>query len=202
MSVQSCETCGAALGPAELATCFSCGPWQPTNIGERALVILERSPTPLTYWDLTRLMDRGSTRSTAGNSLLVYLSRDSRICWAGKGLYGMFRHGLAPNVRGLGPAAEAHLLAAPTAISQDELHFVLKYLGYRYQYPSLAPALGRQLGSAWRTASESEANRLRRERRLALLLGFERRTPEFHKYYEELEDRVRDALTERSTRLE
>lgn len=204
MSVPTCEICGAQLAPAELPSCFTCGPCHPTTIGERALMVLERANAPLTYWDIQRLMSRQAPQSTRSNSLLVYLSRDLRICWAGKGMYGLYRHGLVPNVRGLGPAAAVHLLASPGLLNQDELHFVLQYQGYRYQYSSLSQALQRHLGYSWRNAvaaAESEAGRVRHEQDLAQHLQISRRSPRFQHYRQAIQDRVEQALAERARRL-
>lgn len=204
MSVPTCRACAADLAPDEVPTCLTCGPWQPTTIGDRALMILEQADTPLSYWDIQRLMDRETTRGTRSNSLLVCLSRDLRICWAGKGMYGLYRHGLVPNVRGLGPAAEVHLLAAPATIDLDQLHFVLQHQGYRYQFASLAPALERHLGYGWHRAvapPDSEAGRVRHEQRLSRLLQISRRSPRFQHYRDSIRLRVQRGLTERDRRL-
>lgn len=203
MNVPTCTTCGADLAPAELPSCFTCGPGEPTTIGDRALMVLEQVSAPLSHWDVKRLMDRGTDEPTPG-SLLVYLSRDLRICWAGRGMYRLYRHGLAPNVLGLAPAAEVHLLAAPAPMTQEELHFVLQHQGYRYQYASLAPALERHLGYFWRntiSAAESDAGRVRNEQRLAQLLQISRRSPHFQAYNQAIRSRIQQALTERARRL-
>lgn len=205
MTVPICSTCGAELAPSELPACFTCRASRPTTIGQRALMILEQATSPLSYWDIQRLMGRASSQVPLAGSLLVYLSRDLRICWAGKGKYGLYRHGLVPNVRGLGPAAEVHLLTAPAPVDLDELHFVLQHQGYRYQLASLRSALERHMGASWRwTAglSDSEAARVRQERRLGQLLQISRRSPHFQDYQQELRNRVANALTERTRRLQ
>jgi hypothetical protein len=149
-------------------------------------------------------MDSQAHQPTHSGSLLVYLSSDLRICWAGRGIYGLYRQGLVPNVRGIGPVAEVHLLAASSPMSQEQLHFVLQYQGYRYQYASLGPALERQLGYFWQgtfAAGESEAARVRHEQRLAQLLQISRRSPHFQPYNLAIKARVQQALTERTRRL-
>lgn len=205
MSVPTCTACGAQLAPEEFPACFTCSQWQPTTIGDRALQILEQASTALSYWDIQRLMDRQAPLPTRSNSLLVYLSRDPRICWAGKGIYGLFRHGLVPRVRGIGPVAEVHLLAASQCLDLDQLHFVLRHQGYRYQPASLAPALERHIGYGWAlhvAPQNFEANRVRREQHLAQLIGFRRRTPTFQIYHQAITARVERALSERSRRLD
>jgi len=202
MSVVECRTCGDELAPAEAPECLSCGSRLPTTIGHRALAALEQAEGPLSYWDIQRLIERRDGSAPPAGSLLVYLSRDLRICWAGRGMYGLYRHGLIPNVRGLGPAAEAHLLAAPAALTAEELHFVLQHQGYRYQYASLVNALQRQLGQAGLPrAPARDAERVRREQRLAGLLQISRRSGHFGPYVEALTSRVEQALQERTRRL-
>lgn len=199
-----CSACGAELVPAELPTCLTCSGRRPTTIGERAVMILEQASAPLPYWDIQRLMDRQSDRLTHANSLLVYLSRDLRICWAGKGTYGLYRHGLVPNVRGLGPTAEVHLRGAPNRLDLDQLHFVLQHQGYRYQFASLAPALERHLGCGWRNAitfPDTEAGRVRHEQRLAQLLKISRHSSRFQYYRAAINVRVERAVAERARRL-
>ena len=174
------------------------------TIGERALMVLEQVSTPLSYWDIRRLMDRQAEQPTSFNSLLVFFPATYGFAGPARECTGLYRHGLIPNVRGLGPAAEVHLLAAPTPLCQDQLHFVLQHQGYRYQAASLAAALTRHLGYSWRSAittAESEAGRVRREQRLAELLQMSRRSPHFQQYHQGITDRVQQALTERARRL-
>lgn len=201
MTALKCAVCGVNLAPAELPHCFQCGRHRPTTIGDRALIVLEQATSPLSYWDIQRLLDRQlKSRSTNFRSLLGYLSRDLRICWAGKGMYGLYRHGLVPNVRGLGPAAEVHLLAAPKNLTQEELHFVLQRQGYRYQLPSLLPAVLRQVGYGWRCrapAVRSDAA----VSRLSQLLQISSESPLIEDYVGAIADRVTSAIGERSRRL-
>ncbi len=202
MSVVACTACLSELAPAEAPTCQGCGKRPSTTIGDRALVVLEQADGPLSYWDIQRLMDHRHGWAPAAGSLLVYLSRDLRICWAGRGMYGLYRHGLIPNVRGLGPTAEAHLLAAPGPLAPEELHFVLQHQGYRYQYASLTAALQRQLGHAGRMPPvQSDAELVRRKQRLAELLQISRRSRHFEPYAVALRGRVEAAMHERARRL-
>lgn len=202
MSVVACTVCQAELAPAEASTCHGCSERRSTTIGDRALAVLEESDGPLSYWDIQRLIDRRHGWTPAAGSLLVYLSRDLRICWAGRGMYGLYRHGLIPNVRGLGPTAEAHLLAAPGPLAPEELHFVLQHQGYRYQYASLTAALNRQLGHAMGMPPvRSQAELVRRQQRLAELLQISRRSRHFAPYATALRGRVEAAVQERTRRL-
>jgi hypothetical protein len=202
MSVVVCSTCRTELAPAEAPTCQGCGQRPSTTIGDRAVAVLERADAPLLYWDIQRLMDRQHGWAPGAGSLLVYLSRDLRVCWAGKGMYGLYRHGLIPNVRGLGPTAEAHLLGAPSPLRPEELHFVLQHQGYRHQYASLTAALRRQLGhTEGMPPPQSDAELVRRKQRLAELLQISRRSPRFEPYAAALRDRVAEAVQERARRL-
>lgn len=202
MSVPACPRCRARLAPAEGARCLGCGPAAPATAADRAVAALEPAAGPLPHWDLKRLLDRDGGPAVPTGTLLVALSRDLRICWAGRGTHGLYRHGLLPNIRGLGPAGEAHLLAAPRPLSLDELHFVLQHQGYRYQLASLSNALQRQTGSReGPSAARSEAERVRREQRLAGLLQISRRSPLLPDYLAAARRRVRAALRERARRL-
>ena len=204
MKVPTCTTCRAALAPAEAPSCIRCSKSPCITIGDRAVRILERTPVPLPYWDIQREMDRDAPRPVHPGSLLVSLSKDARICWAGKGVYGLFRHGLVQNARGLGSVAEVHVLAASIRLDLDQLHFVLRHQGYRCQQSSLAGALQREIGYDWSQfvgPRTSEYGRLQRERRLAQLLGFRRRSEYFEGYRAAIGRRVSEALRERNRRL-
>jgi hypothetical protein len=202
VSVPKCTRCRARLAPAEGARCLGCGTSAAATAADRAVAALESAAAPLPHWDLKRLLDRDGGPDMPTGTLLVALSRDLRICWAGRGTYGLYRHGLLPNVRGLGPAGEAHLLAAPRPLSLDQLHFVLQHQGYRYQLASLSNALHRQTGRReGPPPALSEAERVRREQRFAGLLQISRRSPLFEEYLVDTRRRVRAALRERARRL-
>lgn len=72
------------------------------------------------------------------------MSNDHRFCWAGKGLYGLYRHGLYPGMRTLGGVAILYLYAASRPIDGELLAFAKKQSGYRFQTQSLLIAASRE----------------------------------------------------------
>jgi hypothetical protein len=82
-------------------------------------------------------------------SINVALSQDKRICWAGRGLYGLARHGLIPGARTLAEAAYAVLLAAPSPLYVEEVDFVLEQLNYRFNAESLSNHLRGYTDNRW-----------------------------------------------------
>lgn len=74
-------------------------------------------------------------------SILVWLSQDTRTCWAGRGIYGLYRHGLLPGARDLGSIAAVFAAAINRPMLDRELAFVLRWVGYRFQPDSMYLAL-------------------------------------------------------------
>ncbi len=90
--------------------------------------------------DIQRGIHREFGKNIPRESLTASLSSDLRFCWAGKGLYGLYRHKLIPGPRNLAGIAGFFLYAyGPLTVQQ--LSFVMKYVGYRYQDQSLANSL-------------------------------------------------------------
>src|SRR5438477_118351 len=95
-----CRRCEAELGPWEGRMCLKCS--SPGHTGRRlsladlALIALERADAPLSVYDISRTIQRDSGTQVHRGSLMVNLSDDRRFCWAGKGLYGLYRHRLFP----------------------------------------------------------------------------------------------------------
>jgi len=58
--------------------------------------VLEESDTALTVYDIKRSIRRDLGIDVSQETLQVSISGDRRFCWAGKGLYGLYRHGLIP----------------------------------------------------------------------------------------------------------
>lgn len=111
--IPKCPICGVELGPWEDADgCLSCRGRRPWSIADRAVTILEQVDHPLPYWDIRRLMEANGARRVYEASLKSQLATDRRMCWAGRGNYGLFRHGLIPWVRDLSRAGGVYLHAA------------------------------------------------------------------------------------------
>lgn len=137
-----CVACRAELGPWEGRRCLSCGSCESSRLtnADAALLVLERTALPLTVYDIGRGIARDCRREVAIASLNVALAVDRRFCWAGRGLYGLYRHGVYPGPRNFAGVARLFLLATEPQ-SLDALRFVMRQAGYRVQRQSLYHAL-------------------------------------------------------------
>jgi hypothetical protein len=155
MKSLACPICGAELGPWEWRACLSCAIKKPTanelTNADAAAWVLERESGARTVYDISRAIARELHRSVALNSLNVALASDRRFCWAGKGAYGLYRHGLFPGPRGLADVARLFLYAAGDPIPLPHLAFCMKHAGYRFRDISLGAALSRDALVARRT---------------------------------------------------
>lgn len=143
------------------------------------------------------------------NSIRVALSNDRRICWGGRGLYGLGRHGLIPGARSLAEAAYTVLIAAPRKLHVEEVDFVLEQLNYRFNSESLLHHLRSYIDNRWNLSFHMDPwNRIYvnsgRDAR-AHFNGRVRVCPtnvSFDEWIDEtLTPRVERALTDRSERL-
>jgi hypothetical protein len=103
---------------------------------------------PVKIHDIVRFL----SHKYVGNprySINVALSQDKRVCWAGRALYGLARHGLIPGARSLAEAAYAILLAASRELHVEEIDFVLEQLNYRFNSDSLAHHLRGYTTNRW-----------------------------------------------------
>ena len=134
-----CPSCGAPLGPDEdPAGCVSCSQGT-ARVDDLLIAVLETSRIPLPAWDIARMAGQTVTDSR----VLNLLRADMRACWAGRGRYGLVRHGLAPRIRDLGSAAGLFVHIADDSLSTAQVDYVLRRCGYRFSPSSLYPALGR-----------------------------------------------------------
>ena len=141
--MHACSNCGAPMSAWETERCISCmvsKPRWPSN-AEAALFVLEKEERPVSTYDMTRGIGREFGRDVSRASLTVALSSDRRFCWAGRGTYGLFRHGLFPGPRTLSGAARLFLWSWAKPIRLELVAFAMRYAGYRFQQASLAQAL-------------------------------------------------------------
>ncbi|MEJ7784326.1 MAG: hypothetical protein WKF96_05930 [Solirubrobacteraceae bacterium] len=210
-----CPKCQADLGPAEdPAGCITCTGRRPMTADARILAVLEQSPGPLAYWDIQRLLAKDpAPRLLADATITQTLGWSHRFCWAGKGLYGLYRHGLLPGPRGLSAVAGVFVHAGDRSMTLDELQFVLRNVGYRFAPGSLEPALWRDTSgnmftsgrerrgseSVW--AYSSTRSNLRQARAAAEAMRFLRRGPDVYATLDRAGRQVDAALRLRQTRL-
>jgi hypothetical protein len=100
------------------------------------------APGPLRVQDFVRLADSQYGHRITAASANVTLT-DPRFCWAGQGIYGLYRHGPLPGPRSLEPAARLVLTAAGHPMTMETIDYCLKALGYRYNSGSLRNAVSR-----------------------------------------------------------
>jgi hypothetical protein len=150
---RACIRCEAVLSPWEGSICLTCKDRivAPRNLAsaDAAVRVLEREERPIRVYDIARAIYRDLGRRTPVSTLQLVLSRDLRFCWAGKGLYGLYRHRLFPGPRNLAGLAQFLLFASGSAIHPEQLAFVMKFLGYRFQDQSLRTALMRESAVEW-----------------------------------------------------
>ena len=144
--MRSCPVCGAILGPWEDARgCRTCLALHNYSIADHVVGLMEGISQPLAYWDISRLL-RAQGLETWEPTLKTVLGTDPRLCWAGAGIYGLFRHGLLPRVRNLARVGVVFLYAAGEPMRPTDLAFVLRHVGYRFNDLSLRYALRRSEG--------------------------------------------------------
>jgi hypothetical protein len=148
---------------------------------------------------------RANGRNVYESSLKTQLAADRRFCWAGRGVYGLFRHGLLPGVRDLARVGGIYLHVADRRLTLTELDFILKSVGYRYRELSLYNALWRGIGlGIYRNESAESWSGSRdsvlQQREAARSMGI-RRGPAFKAIVERAVEQVEEALIERERRL-
>jgi hypothetical protein len=142
--IDECPYRGSLLGPAENPLgCLTCRGGGSGSNRDDVIEVLEQSEIPLPHWDIKRVLDRDRAYSVHNGSLLVWLGQDGRACWGGKGIYGLYRHGLLPGVRDLGTPAALYLYVTDLVLDYREVWFVMKNSGYRSEEVSIYYALRR-----------------------------------------------------------
>lgn len=121
-----------------------------------AVRVLEAAPGPLSIYDIQRGIERDVGWTPGKASLNVAVANDLRCCWAGRGLYALYRHGFIPGPRRLLDVARVVLFANEAPMSLTEVSHAMKDLGYRFQEQSIRAALlnssnGELREVAWRT---------------------------------------------------
>lgn len=202
MSLGSCPRCKAVLSGHEVTAggCACGGPARSTN-AEVLYAVACAAPTPLPVHDLVRLAANDHGSHVGWNTAGATISTDPRFCWAGKGTYGLYRHGVLPGPRKLEEAARLVVLAAgPLPI--DAVEFILKYHGYRFASGSLRNALATSPGLVWDfggwSYSDSEYSRLMLRQEIQVVPY--RQRGEFDEIIERLAKSSKKALREKERR--
>ena len=197
-----CGVCGAELGPWEGRRCISCAaPPQEHNAGNSgaALLVLERAHGPLSVYDISRGIRRELNLDVPLPLLNVALASDYRFCWAGRGLYGLYRHGLFPGPRNLTGVARLFLYAYGRPLSVDALRFAMQQAGYRLHRQSLYGVLERDRLVGWTSKGYRISNESTVKRQL-IGAGTGRGSRTFSRCVDKCRSQVDAALTEYSRR--
>jgi len=139
-AVTKCAACGAKLAPWERGQCACRGPRLET-IREVLYAVACGASSPLHARDYVRNAARDYRFVLTEATAIASLAPDPRFCWAGRGLYGLFRHGPLPGPRTLLGASRFILFSAGAPLGEDALDFCMKRFGYRYNVASLHNAI-------------------------------------------------------------
>lgn len=173
MKMHQCDACGASMSAWEGKRCLTCKLDNPRWLSnaDAAVFLLEREQHAVTTYDLIRGMHREFGWRIPKASLAVALSSNRRCCWAGRSMYGLYRHGLFPGPRNLAGIAKIFLYSHREPMRTEVLAFAMQYAGYRFQQSSLRSALRSETNIVWE-AWRGWVVRPRREVRARLqLLG-------------------------------
>lgn len=204
--IKACSHCQADLGPWEGTPCPILRVAQGDKLGvpDLAVLALERSPTPLTVYDIARTIRRELDVGVNQSTVQVMISQDARFCWAGKGVYGLYRHGLIPGPRKLAGIAKVFLYSHGCPLEPELLEFIMKYAGYKFQSASLAAAVAydpdiwwTQVDGRWcydTARTQAAARELRR-------LGVAARVADFEAVTVRCAAEIAKAIQERQRRL-
>ena len=154
-----CSHCGAELSSwevhkakANVPPCWCRGVPRGVahNLSNLAYAALcdPRLSQPVKTHDIVRFVEP-HYHGNPQNTVHVALSQSKRICWGGRSLYGLTRHGLLPRVRGLAQAAYTILIAAQRELHFEEVDFVLEQLNYRFNRDSLQHHLRGYAANRW-----------------------------------------------------
>lgn len=145
MTAKRCPVCAAELSAWEGKQCLSHGleprDYRFMSVADVAVAVLEREGEVLKPYDIVRIAQRDHGRELYQPSVQVMISQDWRFCWAGKGLYGLYRHRLVPGPRNLQGIGSLFVLSAAGPIALDRLAFAMRWCGYGFEDFSLLAAL-------------------------------------------------------------
>ena len=151
MKIHRCEACGASMSPWEGKSCLTCKLHKPRWLSnaDAAVFLLEMEQHAVTTYDLARGMRREFGWEIPRASIAAALSADRRCCWAGRGMYGLFRHGLFPGPRNLAGVAMIFLYSHREPMGMAVLGFAMQHVGYRFRQASLRSALRCDANIVW-----------------------------------------------------
>jgi hypothetical protein len=200
-----CASCGSNMSPWEVSPCpVQVRKKRPTtrlSIADAAVYVLEGSEVPLHAYDIERGIVRELGERVNRGSLNVSLANDQRFCWAGRGIYGLARHGIYPGPRNLAGVARFFVWCNDGAMSFYDLSFAMKYAGYRFSEQSLNRVSDCDSDLCWGPDGTITASRSPQATRNLRLLGFAPDHRSFLELAEHCKKRIAKAAVERRRRL-
>ena len=202
---KQCSECAADLSPWEGESCISCSlgtRWTRhfSNI-ERALYVLEAEDGPISVYDMCRGIRREFDNEPSESSIRASLAYDLRFCWAGKSMYGLYRHRLVPGPRNLAGVAKFLLYSAGAPINNHFLAFLMKFLGYRFSEQSLRTALYYDLDVTSRGHDGYSVGNSEEDARALNRLGFAPSMSDFARLADRLRGFIIEGIKEHGRRL-
>ena len=127
----------------EAVRCLSCKRPNPRWLSnaDAVVFVLEKERRPVMTHDVVRSIRREFGWNISKASLNASLSADRRCCWAGRSMYGLYRHGIFPGPHTLANVGKLFLYSSVEPMQTDFLAFAMQYTGYRFQQGSLQSAL-------------------------------------------------------------
>ena len=143
MKMHRCRNCLASMSRWEADLCLRCelGKPQWLSNADAAVYVLEKEQRPVTIYDVARGIKREFGWRIPKASLTAAVSADRRCCWAGRSMYGLYRHGVFPGPRNLLGVAKLFLYSYREPMPPELTAFAMHYAGYRFQHASLNNAL-------------------------------------------------------------
>jgi hypothetical protein len=183
-----CRKCRSLLAPWEsyAGGCACKGRKSQTN-ADTLYAVACTADTALPAHDYLRLAQQDFGAFMSKPTAEATMAPDPRFCWAGPGMYGLYRHGVLPGPRRLEECARLTLMAAGP-LHMDVVGFILKQLGYRFADGSLRNAIGKSNYISWDRHGWShptgEAARLQLRREIAVV------PPRQRAEFDEITDRL------------
>lgn len=202
-ATRTCPACGSVLSAWEQSERCGCRGLRRRSHPEVMYAIGCSAPGPLHVRDFVRLADADYQYQVDQASANTTLANDRRLCWAGAGVYGLYRHGPLPGPRKLEHVARCVLLAAQAELTIDALDYCLKQLGYRYNVASLNNAVLRSHSIRWTGAGywHPRGETAQLELRRAIPVVPQHHRADFEVLRARLETTIREALKVRAERL-
>lgn len=139
--MRACKACDAPLSAWEPSPC-GCSTHTPGTLADTMYAIACCIENPMHVRDFTRFAERDYGLQVNQATVNATLAPDPRFCWAGRGLYGVFRHGPLPGPRNLEEATRVVLCATGEPMSHAAVEYALKRaFGYRFTSASLNNAV-------------------------------------------------------------